>query len=218
MPHWAYNGNARRYWDFLYGGKLSRVERQIHHYGSGLNAIPVLKAYRDHPDFYLLKVGYGGTLGAISNITQDGFGSAAFHSYPSTMRIDYLSGDYGSNFFGYALNTATYITKNKDLGWLSFGGNIEENDDEIKVTLTTAAKSKIYFEPKELWLTLDAGTFKELIYDKSSEEIELVLNKKTSDSPQAYLRVNKEMNLKYDNMNGAYIIPLSKKPKTILLQ
>ena len=65
------------------------------------------------------------------------------------MRIDYLSGDYGSNFFGYALNTATYITKNKDLGWLSFGGNIEENDDEIKVTLTTAAKSKIYFEPKE---------------------------------------------------------------------
>ena len=218
MPHWAYNGNARRYWDFLYGGKLSRVERQIHHYGSGLNAIPVLKAYRDHPDFYLLKVGYGGTLGAISNITQDGFGSAAFHSYPSTMRIDYLSGDYGSNFFGYALNTATYITKNKDLGWLSFGGNIEENDDEIKVTLTTAAKSKIYFEPKELWLTLDAGTFKELIYDKSSGEIELVLNKKTSDSPQAYLRVNKEMNLKYDNMNGAYIIPLSKKPKTILLQ
>lgn len=43
MPHWAYNGNARRYWDFLYGGKLSRIERQIHHYGSGLNAIPVLK-------------------------------------------------------------------------------------------------------------------------------------------------------------------------------
>ncbi|MEC7262809.1 MAG: DUF5695 domain-containing protein, partial [Bacteroidota bacterium] len=41
MPHWAYNGNARRYWDFLYGGKAgetSRVERQIHHYGSSLNA------------------------------------------------------------------------------------------------------------------------------------------------------------------------------------
>ena len=24
VPHWGYNGNARRYWDFLYGGKLGR--------------------------------------------------------------------------------------------------------------------------------------------------------------------------------------------------
>ena len=36
LPHWGYNGNARRYWDFLYGGKLRRIERQLHHYGSGL--------------------------------------------------------------------------------------------------------------------------------------------------------------------------------------
>src|SRR5205085_10096806 len=34
IPGWGYNGNARRYWDFLYGGKLQRIERQIHHYGS----------------------------------------------------------------------------------------------------------------------------------------------------------------------------------------
>jgi len=79
MPHWAYNGNARRYWDFLYGGKLSRVERQIHHYGSALNAIPVLEQFKKTPDdFHLLKVGYGGLLGGISNITEDGFGPAAF--------------------------------------------------------------------------------------------------------------------------------------------
>jgi hypothetical protein len=46
LPHWGYNGNARRYWDFLYGGKIRRIERQLHHYGSGLNAIPVLAHYR----------------------------------------------------------------------------------------------------------------------------------------------------------------------------
>ncbi|EEB98094.1 hypothetical protein MPER_02459, partial [Moniliophthora perniciosa FA553] len=40
IPHWGYNGNARRYWDNVYGGKLQRIERQIHHYGSGLNALP----------------------------------------------------------------------------------------------------------------------------------------------------------------------------------
>jgi len=217
MPHWAYNGNARRYWDFLYGGKLSRVERQIHHYGSGLNAIPVLKAYRDKPDFYLLKVGYGGTMGAISNITQDGFGPAAFHSYPSTLRIDYLSGDYGSNFFGYAVNTATYIHDNKDLGWLAFGGNMKETDAEIKVFLTTAAKSKIYFEPKKLWLTLDAGSFKTLVYNKESGKLQITLGKKTENTPEAFLRSSQDLNLNFEKMNGAYKIPLTSKELVIAL-
>jgi hypothetical protein len=32
VPHWGYKGNARRYWDFLYGGKIRRIERQLHHY------------------------------------------------------------------------------------------------------------------------------------------------------------------------------------------
>src|SRR5262249_10830643 len=51
IPHWGYNGNARRYWDFIYGGAPGgTIERQIHHYGSGINAIPVLRQYREHPD------------------------------------------------------------------------------------------------------------------------------------------------------------------------
>jgi hypothetical protein len=57
LPHWGYNGNARRYWDFLYGGKIRRIERQLHHYGSGLNAIPVLSHFREHPDDESLKSG-----------------------------------------------------------------------------------------------------------------------------------------------------------------
>jgi hypothetical protein len=89
VPHWGYNGNARRYWDFIYGGKLRRIERQLHHYGSGLNAIPVLAQYREHPDDdYLLRVGFGGTMGALSNIDQEGFASVAFHSFPSTLKWD----------------------------------------------------------------------------------------------------------------------------------
>jgi hypothetical protein len=31
IPHWGYNGNARRYWDFLYGGKLRRM-KSVHHW------------------------------------------------------------------------------------------------------------------------------------------------------------------------------------------
>ncbi|WP_111309919.1 DUF5695 domain-containing protein [Confluentibacter sediminis] len=217
MPHWAYNGNARRYWDFLYGGKLSRVERQIHHYGSSLNAIPVLKQYRKTNDLYLLKVGYGGLLGGISNITEDGFGPAAFHSYPTELRIDYLSGDYGSGFYGYAVNTASYITKDDDLGWLAFGGNLSTKKDIIEVKITTAAKSKVYIAPKQLWLTLDAGTFEKVTYNTKTDSIEITLNAKDDYTPNAYLRANQDLELPYTKINGAFQIPLQKKSLTIKL-
>ncbi|WP_308993305.1 DUF5695 domain-containing protein [Mariniflexile litorale] len=218
MPHWAYNGNARRYWDFLYGGKLSRVERQIHHYGSSLNAIPVLKQYRNRPNnLYLLKVGYGGLLGGISNITEDGFGPAAFHSYPTELRIDYLSGDYGSGFYGYAVNTATYLTKEDDLGWLAFGGNITTKGDVVEVELTTAAKSKVFIAPKKLWLTLDAGTFKKVTYNTKTDVIEITLNSKNEFTPNAYLRINNDVELPYTKVRGAFEIPLQKKSIQIIL-
>src|ERR1019366_7346127 len=47
IPHWGYNGSARRYWDFIFAAKDRRLERQLHHYGSGLNAIPLLAEYRE---------------------------------------------------------------------------------------------------------------------------------------------------------------------------
>jgi hypothetical protein len=214
MPHWGYNGNARRYWDFLYGGKAgktSRVERQIHHYGSSLNAIPVLKQFRKRPDdLYLLRVGYGGLLGGISNITREGFGPAAFHSYPSTLKIDALSGDYGSGFYGYAVNSATYITQDKELGWLVFGGNHSENRDVVEVKITTAAKSRVFVAPKKLWLTLDAGTFEKVGYNTKTGEVILSLGSKTSYTPTAYLRVEGGSRLPFKKVRNAYEIPLGK--------
>ncbi len=217
MPHWAYNGNARRYWDFLYGGKLSRVERQIHHYGSALNAIPVLEEYKKTPDnFHLLKVGYGGLLGGISNITEDGFGPAAFHSYPETLKIDYLSGDYGSGFFGYAVNTATFITNEKDFGWLAFGGNVTEKGDEVEVEITTAAKSKVFIAPKKIGLTLDAGTFKKVSYNTKTGAVTITLDPKTTYTPNAYLRVDQDVKLSYKKERGAYKIALKNKPVQII--
>ena len=67
VPHWGYNGSARRYWDFIYAGAPgARYERQLHHYGSGLNAIPALARYREQPDdFHLLRIGYAGTMGDV---------------------------------------------------------------------------------------------------------------------------------------------------------
>jgi hypothetical protein len=190
VPHWAYNGNARRYWDFLYGGKLSRIERMIHHYGSALNAIPVLMDYRKNPgDFYLLRAGYGGLLGSISNITQEGFAPAAFHAYPSTLKNDGITGDYGSGFFGYAVNTSSYILQHPEFGWLAFGGNLNKTGNSINVKLTTAAKSSVYIAPAGLWISLDAGTIDEVNYNPVNGEIRLKLSKANEYTPNALLRL-----------------------------
>lgn len=186
LPHWGYNGNARRYWDFLYGGKLSRIERQLHHYGSGLNAIPVLTEYRQHPeDFYLLRVGYGGAMGALSNIDQDGAASVAFHSFPSTLKWDAYSGDYGPNFLGHALNAATYIVNHPDFGWQAFGGNVKVSGNKIAVKPLDSFRQRVFFAPAGLWLTLDAGNFDTVEYDTKTKSIRVLL---TGDqyTPTAY--------------------------------
>ena len=160
IPHWGYNGSARRYWDFIFAAKDRRLERQLHHYGSGLNAIPVLAEYREHPDdFYLLRVGYGGTMGALTDIDREGFASAAFHGFPDMLQADPLSGDYGPNFFGHAWNTATYIVDHPQFGWLAFGGNIKTEGELVKVTPLDSFRTRVYFASLGLWLTLDAGNF-----------------------------------------------------------
>jgi hypothetical protein len=190
LPHWGYNGNARRYWDFLYGGKIRRIERQLHHYGSGLNAIPVLAHYREHPqDDYLLRIGYGGTMGALSNIDREGFASVAFHSFPSTLKWDPYSGDYGPNFFGHALNTATYIINHAEFGWQAFGGNLKIDGDRIKITPLDSFRSRVYIAPLGLWLTLDAGSFESIEVSRRSKVVRLGLGGATAHTPEARLRI-----------------------------
>jgi len=190
VPHWGYNGNARRYWDFLYGGKIRRIERQLHHYGSGLNAIPVLSEYREHPDdFYLLRVGYGGTMGALSNIDPDGFASVAFHSFPSTLKWDPYSGDYGPNFYGHAFNVATYIVNHPDFGWQVFGGNSKRSGEWLKVQPLDSFRMRVYVAPRGLWLTLDAGNFESIEVNTRTNAVRIGLAPATTNTPNARLRI-----------------------------
>ena len=190
IPHWGYNGSARRYWDFIFAAKDRRLERQLHHYGSGLNAIPVLAEYREHPDdFYLLRVGYGGTMGALTDIDQEGFAAAAFHSFPDMLRPDPLSGDYGPNFFGHAWNTATYIVHHPEFGWLAFGGNMKAQGNSVTVTPLDSFRSRTYIAPLGLWLTLDAGTFEGLELGSGSDTVRVAFAAATPTTPEARLRI-----------------------------
>lgn len=219
VPHWGYNGSARRYWDFQYAGKLARLERQLHHYGSGLNEIPVLTEFRDHPDdLYLLRVGYGGLMGAIANVTQEGFGPCGFHAYPSTLRIDGYSGDYGPGFFGHAVNTGTYVTRHPEFGWLAFGGNLTLDEDRVRVRPLDSGRARVYLAPPGLWLVLDAGRFEEVSFDQATGEVRLALEGTTDWTPDARLRVEQPARLQdvgvyrpteaYSVEREAYVISL----------
>jgi hypothetical protein len=190
VPHWGYNGSARRYWDFVYAGKLRRVERQLHHYGSGLNAIPVLSEYRDHPDdLYLLRIGFAGATGAISNIDQEGYGAPAFHAFPDTLKTDGITGDYAQNFLGHALNTATYVVKDAEFGWQAFGGNLQATAAKVTVTPLDSFRARVYVAPYGLWLTLDAGKFEKVEVNPKTGAVRIGFAAANSFTPAARLRV-----------------------------
>jgi hypothetical protein len=228
VPHWGYNGSARRYWDFLYGAKYSRIERQLHHYGSGINTIPLLAEYREHPDdFYLLRVGYGGTMGAITNIDQEGFASAAFHAFPDMLKFDPLSGDYGPNFFGHALNSATYIVNHPEFGWLAFGGNLQAKGGTVKVAPLDAFRIRVYVAPLGTWLTLDAGQFEAVEFNSVTGVLRIGFTAATRITPVARLHIEQSAKvgtlgtyhpvMPFNTERGAYLVPLASKTTWIEL-
>jgi hypothetical protein len=227
IPHWGYNGNARRFWDFFYGAAPGGTsERQLHHYGSGLNAIPVLSAFRSSPgDLYLLRVGYGGAMGGLSNIDKEGFASAAFHSFPQNMRWDTYSGDYGPNFFGVAANAGTYIINHPEFGWQAFGGNLKTEGDWIRVKVLDAFRQRVYVAPRGLWLTLDAGTFDSIDVNAKTGAVRAGLSPVNPSTPKARLRIEQPAKVasagtyhlkeKFPSERTAFVIPLQSKMRWV---
>lgn len=197
VPHWGYNGSARRYWDFIYAGAPgARYERQLHHYGSGLNAIPALAQYRAQPDdLHLLRIGYAGTMGALTNIDREGFASVAFHSFPNQLRWDAYSGDYGPNFLGHALNTGTYVINHSEFGWQAFGGNVSVSGNRVRVQVVDSFRKRVYIAPRGLFLTLEAGAFEQVEIDARTGAVRLTLAPATPHVLQARLRIEQPARL-----------------------
>jgi len=231
IPSWGYNGSARRYWDFIYGGdpKYSRIERQLHHYGSGINAIPLLAEYRAHPDdLYLLRAGYGGVMGPLSNIDEKGFASAAFHSFPDMMKFDPYTGDYGPNFFGHAINTGTFLVHDDAMGWLCFGGNVEEHGGVVHATVLDSSRDRLFLAPVGLWITLDAGKLASVDFEPAKHIVRLHLAAASASVPTARLRLKQtasnpgasgwEFASKAATDAGATVIPLGPKETTVVLR
>lgn len=188
VAHWGWNGNARRYWDFLYGGKITRIERQIHHYGSGLNAQPLLEEYKKAPDAlnaaYMLRVGFGGISGPLSNVDTEGFASAAFHSWPDTLEWDPYSGDYGPNFVGLVMGSSCFITNDTVGGGsvLVYGGNVVNSSAQsITVQPRDPVRRRVYVSALKLQVELDAGAIEQVEVDFGKSQIVLSILSSVND-------------------------------------
>lgn len=224
IPSWGYNGSARRFWDFLYAGKTSRIERQLHHYGSSNNALPLFDSYRRDPsDFHLLRVAYGGLMGSLSNIDSEGFGSAAFHSFPDMMKFDAINGDYGMSFFAQAYGAASYLTNDPTFGWVGMGGNVSQAGQVVTLQPKDSARSRVFIAPAGLWLTLDAGKFAAVTYDPASGKVTVTLDPADVHTPQAWLDVEtttkdgKPYTADAPVQRGAYVVKLGTNETTLEL-
>jgi len=167
-------------------------------------------------------------MGALSNIDQEGFASVAFHSFPSTLKWDPYSGDYGPNFFGHAMNTATYVINHPEFGWQSFGGNLKQEGEWIKVEPLDSFRMRIYLAPKGLWLTLDAGTFESVELNQRTNAVRIALSPASPFTPVARLRIEQPTKIpgsgtykptrNFDQERGAFVVRLKKSPERIELK
>ncbi|HEY0683263.1 MAG TPA: DUF5695 domain-containing protein [Steroidobacter sp.] len=225
VPSWGYNGNARRYWDFMYAGKTAQLERQIHHYGSANNALPLLDSFRRDPsDLHLLRVAYGGLMGTLTNIDQEGFGSAAFHSNPDLMRFDGYNGDYGTAFYGYAYGIGSYLARHPVFGNVGFGGAVQEQGSIVRFMPRDGFRSRVFLAEPGLWLTLEAGKFARVEYDRSSGGVNVHLDAADAFTPRGHLRVESTkpgasygISAAASEQRGRYVIPLGKNEVSVQL-
>jgi hypothetical protein len=109
--------------------------------------------------------------GPLTNIDQEGFASASFHSFPDTLSWDAYSGDYGPNFVGLALGSAAYLVNDELLGMQVFGGDMEKEGNKITVVPRDAIRQRVFIAPLGLSITIAAGIIDRVIYDLASGSI-----------------------------------------------
>ena len=160
---------------------MQRIERQIHHYGSGLNALPLIYEFEANPtDLYLLRLGYSGLMGSQTNIDQSGFASAAFHTFPDTLKWDAYSGDYGPNLSGSAMGIGAFLIQHPDFGWQVYGGRVTSSSSTIEVTILDHGRRRVYIAALGTLFSLDAGAFVGLSYNPSTKRATFTIASKPS--------------------------------------
>jgi hypothetical protein len=105
------------------------------------------------------------------------------------MRYDPYTGDYGPNFFGHAINTGTFVTHDDAMGWICFGGNVEERHGVVHTTVLDSSRDRLFLAPVGLWITLDAGKIVSADFDTRKQTVTLHLAPATKYVSDARMRV-----------------------------
>lgn len=117
-------------------------------------------------------------MGVLTNIHADGFGSMGFHAWPETLAWDGYSGDFGAGYLGHVVGSVCVLVLHEGWGWLGFGGNVEEIQEEgdeggggggvggvkVKVQPKDTVRRKIYVASMGAKIEISAGVIREFVY------------------------------------------------------
>ena len=197
VPNWGYHGAARRYWDYVFNGcsELDQgIERVLHHYGSGLNARPLMQAYDMNPDdIYLLEVGIGSITGTLTNIQLNGASSMGLHGDPSKLIHDYWDADYGMSFYGLASLQSAYAVNHSTLGCpvcYLCDLTMSMNATVWNIIPRDAFHRRVYVDLLGTAFTLDAGTIESVAVNWPTQSVTLVFNAVASPIPFIVYRLH----------------------------
>lgn len=114
--------------------------------------------------------------GPLSNINAEGFAAASFHSWPETLDWDGYSGDYGPNFLGLTLGSASYLVEDPEIGMTAYGGIVTSaTDDTVTMEPRDAIRRKVFVAPVGVLLEIDAGTIDEVTYSPQDGTISITV-------------------------------------------
>jgi len=160
-------------------------------------------------------------MGSLTNIDEEGFASAAFHSFPDAMKWDAINGDYGMSFFGHAVTAASYLVEHPVFGWTGFGGIVKTSGSRVTFAPKDSARRRVFIAPAGLWVTLDAGRIASVAYDKATGKVSLTLEAADAQTPVAYVNLEttvkgaKTYALKAEKALGAYAVSLGAQAVTV---
>ncbi len=197
VPNWGYHGSARRFWDYVYNGceELNEgIERVLHHYDSGLNALPLMHAYNINPDdIYLLEVGIGSITGPLTNIQLNGASSMGVHGNPSKLIHDYYDADYGMSFYGLASLQSAYAVNHSMIGQaVCYLCDLTTSTDNTvwNVIPRDAFHHRVYIEPLGTAFSLDTGMIDSVVVDWRAKTVVLLLSAVPSPAPFTVYRLH----------------------------
>ncbi|CAK1359638.1 unnamed protein product [Cercospora beticola] len=199
VPHWGYSGSGAQ------------------------SAYALIEEFQRHPnDVWMLRAAWGGIVGPLTTIGQDGFGATGFHSRPDYLAWDPYSGDNGVTMAMHALSTRAVIVQDDSLGgWAEFGARVSQEGNVVVIEPTDSARQKVFIADSALSLELDAGHFAAVRYDLGSRSVEVEFEANGEGfTPNARLKWKTTAQTtnsgnyqivdgQYEEERGATVVPLS---------